>query len=368
MSHKKIAIVYDWMDKWGGVERVLVTLKEMLPEADFFTSYVDYETAPWAVKLRPKTSFIQQLPVFIRKNRLLSLFFYPYAFEAFDFSAYDLVISVTSSFAKGVITKPGTKHICYLLTPTRFLWVMPKIYQTGVARIMSASLLSSLKEWDYVAAQRPDEIIAISQTVARRTEKFYQRKAQVIYPPFDGEYWKNVGTGRDLSLHSKKYFLTVSRLEKYKRVDLVIETFNQLDLPLIIVGTGTEEKNLHALANKNIQFLKNITDEELAGLYQGAKALIMPQEEDFGYVSLEAQFFGCPLIAYAKGGALETVVENKTGIFFREQTVASLTDTIARFKTVSYNIKELVQKASPKQVETFDRKVFEQAFNKIITL
>ncbi len=368
MSKKpRVAIVYDWIDKWGGVERVLLHLHEMIQTAVFYTSYVDYTHASWADKLQIKTSFIQQLPQCIRKSRIASLPLYPYAFESFNFSEYDVVISVTSSFAKGIVTKPRTKHICYLLTPTRFLWVFPDEYQDNpFMKFIGAPLTNSLREWDFVAAQRPDTIIAISQTVADRAEKFYKRKAEVIYPGFDEDYWKAIGTNRGPSQQNKKYFLVVSRLEKYKKVDLVIEAFNKSGQNLWIVGTGSEEYKLQQMAHKNIHFLHSVTDGELAQLYSNATALIMPQEEDFGYVSLEAQFFGCPVIAYRRGGATETIQEDKTGIFFNEQSVSSVLDGVARFGQVSYNICKSAQTQGPKQVSAFSRKIFEEKFHKLI--
>lgn len=346
MENKKIAIVYDWIDKWGGVERVLLHFHKLFPKADFFASYVDYQKAGWAKNLKIKTSFIQNLPNFIKKSRILSLPFYPYAFESFDFSSYDIVISISSSFAKSIITKPGTLHICYLLTPTRFLWVSEDIYLKKY-NFMSF-YIKRLKKWDFVAAQRPDEIISISKTVSERCFKNYKRKSEVIYPPFDRKYWgkikceiRNSKFGTNLKLQiPKKYYLIVSRLEPYKMVGLAIKTFNQLKEQLVIVGEGSCENNLKSIANNNIIFLKKLKDEELGWLYGNAKALVMPQEEDFGYTALEAQFFGCPVIAFKKGGATETVIEGKTGVFFDRQTEKWLLNRLASFNGKSYNFKE----------------------------
>jgi len=343
MNNKKIAIVYDWIDKWGGVERVLLHFHKLFPKADFFTSYVDYKKAIWAKDLNFRTSFIQNLPNFIKKSRILSLSFYPYAFESFDFSDYDLVISVTSSFAKSVITKPGTLHICYLLTPTRFLWNFSDIYLKKY-KFMSF-YIERLRKWDFVAAQRPDEIISISKTVADRCFKSYKRKSIVIYPPFDKDYWSEIKSKikyqkSKLQIKNQNYYLVVSRLEPYKRVDLAVKTFNQLNQQLVIVGEGSCESKLKRMAKKNILFLKRVSDEDLGWLYSNAKALIMPQEEDFGYTVLEARFFSCPVVTFKKGGATETVIEGKTGIFFVEQTKKALIDALATFEGKSYNFKE----------------------------
>lgn len=367
MNDKKIAIVYDWIDKWGGVERVLLTLHEMFPHAEFYTSYFDSETASWAKDISIKSSFIQKLPTIIKKNRILSLLIYPFVFESFDFSSYDLVISVTSSFSKSIITKPGTTHICYLLTPTRFLWSHKKQYIQGSIRKKTADLFRGyLEKWDLVASERPDKIISLSKTVQERCQKYYKRDSQVIYPPFDEAYWNKIRLkikDERLRIKSNNYYLIVSRLEPYKKVDLAVKSFNQLNMNLIIIGTGTQEKYLRKIAKKNIQFIPYVSDEELARLYSDAEALIMPQEEDFGYVSLEAQFFGCPVISYNKGGAVETIIPNKTGLFFIAQNPSALTRTLEHFHTISYNLKKSTQRLGRENVERFNKKIFMNNFN-----
>lgn len=379
----KIAIVYDWIDKWGGVERVLLTLHKIFPAAIFYTSYFDPEKAAWAKNLNIETSFIQKLPDFIKKNRILSLPFYPLAFESIDLSEYDVVISVTSSFAKSVMTKPDTLHICYLLTPTRFLWVDPRIYlKNNIVRSLFLPYLTKLRSWDFIAAQRPDYILSIAKNVADRVEKYYRRKSEVVYPPFDIEHWKQIkkskiptssayggirGTSKKQKANLKfkiitsKYFLLVSRLEAYKKVDLAINVFNQLaDKTLIVVGEGGERPLLKRQARKNILFLEKLTDEELGYLYSKAEALIIPQEEDLGYVSLEAQYFACPVIAYKRGGAQETVLEEKTGIFFANQTGESLRTALERFDKIAYNLKGQTRKWSGKNLERFREEIFRE--------
>ena len=355
MRQRRIAIVYDWMDSWGGVERMLLVLHEMFPEAQWYTSYVNREKAPW-VTILPKihTSFIQNLPSYIKTKRILSLPLYPSAFENIDLRGYDLVISVSSSFAKSVITHPGTKHICILLTPTRWLWSQEKNYMKEIpalggmtfgkaemTELFVRPFINHLKKWDFVASQRPDKIISISKAVADRCKTYYHRESEVLYPPFDYEYWRNIkskNSNRSRIL-SNDYFLVVSRLEPYKKVDLVIETFRRFPKKrLIIVGTGTQFTKLKSIAGENIHFIQHATDAELGQLYADSQALIMPQEEDFGYVALEAQFFGCPVIAYGKGGSLETVVKGKTGLFFSQQSSQSLGDTVAQFERRKYNL------------------------------
>jgi len=370
LKTKRIAIVYDWIDKWGGVERVLLTLHEMFPEAVFYTSYFDKEKADWAKDLKIKTSFLQIFPDFIKKSRILSFIFYPFAFESFDFSEYDLVISVTSSFAKAIITQPGTRHICYLLTPTRYLWSHEKDYLNNkLISYLVRGYLDNIRQWDFVSAQRPDKIISISETVRNRCLRYYKRGSKVIYPGFDIDYWQEIKSkiinsksqiNPKYKILNTKYFLVVSRLEPYKKINLAIKVFNKLNKPLVIVGEGSEEKKLKQMAGKNITFLSKLSDIELGNLYSKAQALIMPQEEDFGYVSLEAQFFGCPVIAYKKGGTIETVIDGKTGLFFDHQSEQSLRRTIERFNKIKYNLRTKVKELGIKNVEKFGKKIFEK--------
>jgi len=366
IARLKIAIVYDWIDKWGGVERVLLTFHEMFPKAIFYTSYFDGKNASWAKDFTIRTSFIQKLPNIFKRSRIASLPFYPYAFESFNFNDYDLIISITSSFAKAIITQPNTLHICYLLTPARFLWShINEYFSSSFAKKLVNPYLNDLKKWDKIASQRPDKIISISQTVVERCKKYYGRESEVIYPPFDKEYWDKINSKPQLK--TQNYYLVVSRLERYKKVDLVIKTFNQLqNLNLIIVGKGTEENKLKQIAGKNIQFVKDLSDEELSCLYSQAQALIMPQEEDFGYVALEAQFFGCPVIAYNKGGATETVIDGETGLFFNKQSVDSLTDALERFDKISYNLRENTVKFGWKNTEKFNKDRFIENFQRTI--
>ena len=376
LYQKKIAIVYDWIDKWGGVERVLLNLHEMFPEAVFYTSYFDEIKAEWAKDLNIKTSFLQKFPDFIKKSRILSFIFYPFAFESFDFSGYDLVISITSSFAKSIITKPRTKHICYLLTPTRYLWSHKQDYiKNNLINYLISGYLDMFKNWDLVVSQRPDKIISISETVRERCKKYYKRDSEVMYPGFDVEYWKGIKseirnpkfeTNSKFKILNSKFFLVISRLEPYKRVDLAIKVFNRLNKQLVIIGEGSQEKKLKQIAGKNITFLSKLSDVELGSFYSSAQALIMPQEEDFGYVSLEAQLFGCPVLAYKKGGVLETIIENKTGIFFDNQDERSLSQAIERFNKIEYNLKSEAREIGLSNVEKFSKEKFINKFIKLI--
>lgn len=387
LEGKKIAIVYDWIDKWGGVERLLLTLLQIFPKAKFYSSYFDRQKAVWAKNIKIRSSFIQKLPNFVKGNRIASLPFYPFAFESLDFKNFDLVITVTSSFAKAVITRPETTHICYLLTPTRYLWVFPDGYLNNpILKYALSPYLAKLRNWDFFSAQRPDRIISISQTVADRCWKYYKRESEVIYPPFDSEYWNKIKKAilrakpkESLNLFQKilqireihrfarndnsgKYFLVVSRPEPYKKVNLVIQLFNQLNHRLVIVGEGSQLERLKRMAGENIIFLNRISDQELGILYSKAEALIIPQEEDFGYVALEAQFFACPVIALARGGARETVIEGKTGIFFPSQTIDSIQKALSRFDMVKYRLRQSTKEFGQKSVERFDKKKFINKF------
>lgn len=360
---KKIAVVYDWIDKWGGVERLLLNLDKILGHPDFYTSYRNVEKTPWADDLKIKTSFMQNLPGFIKNNRILSFPFYPYAFESLDFSQYDLVISVTSSFAKSIITKPGTKHICILLSPTRYLWQDEDVYLNPVLKTLLRPYIKSMKKWDKIVAHRPDEIYSISKTVADRCKKYYDIESAVLYPPFDINYWKKFD---DLTNKFKreKYYLVVGRLEPYKKTEIVIEAFNKLKTNLLIVGTGTQIEKLKSIARPNIDFIEDhVSDEDLSVMYQNAQALIMPQEEDYGYVALEAQFFNCPVIAYRQGGSIETVIDGKTGIFFSDQTPYSIIKAIEKFEKINYTLKQNFPK---NHLEKFSKENFIKNFQKII--
>jgi len=367
----KTAIVYDWMDSWGGVERLLLVLHEIFPEAPFFTSVHNAENAKWSKSINVTTSFMQKLPGLIIQNRVLSVPFYRIAFETFDFSGFDRVVSVSSSFAKSVIVSPSVRHTLILLTPTRFLWSHNADYGSGFP--VPSFILKAMKDWDKTVVLRADKIISISQTVRKRCLNYYGLDSLVLNPPFDIEYWKKIKSQTNQkavrsngSKNEKKPFLIVSRLERYKKIDLAVKAFNKNGLLLWIVGTGREDKNLRNIAKGNISFLGKVTDLKLVDIYLRSRALIMPQEEDFGYVSLEAQFFKLPVISYEKGGASETVIENETGIFFPLQTVDSLNQAVERFIRMEYNLKKTVAEKGFSNCRRFDKKKFEAKLKKIL--
>ncbi|OGK62218.1 hypothetical protein A2334_05180 [Candidatus Roizmanbacteria bacterium RIFOXYB2_FULL_38_10] len=373
-KEKKVAIVYDWIDKWGGVERLLLVLHHMFPSAPFFTSYVDLQSARWARGIHIKSSFIQHLPRFIKKSRLLSFFFYPLAFESFDFSEYDTVISVSSSFAKSIITKPNTHHICILLTPTRYLWLYPTQYLGVFLVSISAKIIDFFKKWDKIASRRPDNTIAISHEVSKRCLKYYGFCPPVIYPPFDLQYWvkvkksildSNYSQNTNVT-HLKQFYLVVARLEPYKKVDVVIRAFKGRKDHLVVVGKGSLLQKMKRRAGKNVLFMEDLSDEDLGSLYSNAQALIMPQHEDFGYVALEAQFFGCPVIAYDKGGSKETIMDGKTGIFFHEQTHTKIRAALERWDKISYNLRHHTRQYGEENATFFSKEHFEKSLYRII--
>ncbi|MBI2195582.1 MAG: glycosyltransferase [Candidatus Levybacteria bacterium] len=336
---KRVALVYDRVNKWGGAERVLLSLHKIFPQAPLYTSAYNPKKAPWAKVFDVRTSFLQKFPFSSRHELYAPLM--PLAFESFNFDKYDLVISVTSESAKGIITKPDTAHICYLLTPTRYLWSGYRDYfKNKWFRYLSYPAVSYLRFWDKIAAQRPDAYLAISNEVQSRTKKYYGRDSKVVYPPVTISHPKKIK-----SVSAVPYYLIVSRLVPYKKVDIVVRAFNKLGFPLKIVGTGSQESTLKKMAKDNIEFLGHLTEKELLGYYQGCKCLIFPGIEDFGLTILEANSFGKPAVAYKDGGALETVVEGKTGIFFDKLTPDSLTRAVRKFDKMSFDSKTCMKRA-----------------------
>ncbi|TSC54415.1 MAG: group 1 glycosyl transferase [Microgenomates group bacterium LiPW_31] len=347
----RVALVYDRVNKIGGAERVLEALHEIFPNAPLYTAVYNPKTAPWAEKFNVIPSFLNKFP-FAKRSHEVYPWLTPLAFESFNFDEYDIVISVTSEAAKGTITKPKTLHICYCLTPTRYLWSGYEDYfKNEVFRFFTKPVVSYLRRWDKVAAQRPDVYIAISENVKKRIKKYYGRDSEVIYPPVDIDKFPI----SNFQFPIGEYFLIVSRLVPYKKVDIAIQAFNKLGLPLKIIGVGREMGRLKRMAKKNIEFLGQLTDSQLLSYYQRCQAVIFPQEEDFGLVPLEAQACGKPVIAYRGGGALETVIESKTGEFFEKQTSESLGVAVKNFKPEKYNPEDC-----RKQAEKFDIKIFKK--------
>jgi len=329
----KVAIVYDRINKWGGAERVLLELHKIFPDAPLYTSLYAPEKAKWAEVFEVRPSFLQKLKFLRDKHELLGVFM-PIAFESFDFSKFDLVISVTSESAKGVITNKDTKHICICLTPTRYLWSDYDIYfKSNLFKIITFPVVFYLKKWERIAIKRPDGVIAISENIKEKIKQYYDVDSHVIYPPSSSI----LNTRKIVLPNEKNYFLVVSRLVPHKRIDLAVKAVNRSKTNLIIIGKGVEEGNLKSIAGKNVKFIKSVSDSELRGYLKNAKALIYPSEEDFGIGMVEAQLHGAPVVAYRKGAAKEIIKEGKTGEFFKEQTVRSLSRVLKTIKKDKYN-------------------------------
>lgn len=325
-----VALVYDRVNKIGGAERVLGALHELYPKAPLYTAVHHPQKTPWTKGWEVRPSFLNRLPL-ARSLHEIYPWLTPMAFESFDFSGFDVVLSVTSADAKGIITKPKTLHLCYLLTPTRYLWSDADLYRKAIPaalRPIAKPIFSYLRAWDKIASQRPDYLVAISNAVRERIKTYYHREATVIYPPVDVELFKSK---RDGDLPYADYFLVVSRLVPHKRIDLAIAACNALKIPLVIVGTGWQMEKLKSQAGPTISFVGQLTDEMLVLYYQKCRALIFPQEEDFGIAVVETLAAGKPVIAYNRGGATEIVRKGKTGLFFSQQTSASLIRALQRF-------------------------------------
>lgn len=335
----KIALVHDFLTQFGGAERVLEVMSEMFPEAPIYTLLYDKE------KMRGKfedkdirTSFLQKFPRFLRKRPGWLLPFLPTAPETFDLREFDLVISSSGAWTKGIVTKLDTIHVAYIHSPMRFVWDYNEKYLKEDRReklgFLVRPVLSYLRLWDRLAADRPDHLIANSEYTRSRLEKYYRRESEVIYPPVDVKRETRNVKRKDASrftLHASQYFLIVSRLSPYKKVDKAVEAFNKLGLPLVVVGEGKQEKYLKSIAGDNIKFMGFQPDEKMAEIYAGARAFVFPGLDDFGLAPAEAMAGGVPVIAGNYGGAKEIVEEEKTGEFFETATPEIIADGVRRF-------------------------------------
>ncbi|KKR43047.1 MAG: Glycosyl transferase group 1 [Candidatus Collierbacteria bacterium GW2011_GWB1_44_6] len=354
----KIALVYDRINKFGGAERLLLALHRIYPEAPIFTLVHDPTTSKWAEGINIIPSFINKVSPLRQKHEWLAPLA-PLAFESLDFSGYDVIISITSSDAKSVITKPGQLHICYCLTPTRYFWSGEKEYSADhKLKIIPSFIKNYFKSVDLLTSTRPDEYISISFEVQERVKKYYNRESIVVYPPIEDKFYANT----PIDMDNREYFLVIGRMVPYKKFDLVIKAFNILNKPLVVIGTGSQLENLKKMAGPTTSFVGHVEDHRLVEYYRRARAVIFPQKEDFGLVPLEAQALGTPVIAYSKGGALETIAENKTGIFFSEQTEESLLEAVKRFEKMKFSIKDCTENASK-----FSFSVFSEKFSKQIS-
>jgi glycosyltransferase involved in cell wall biosynthesis len=349
----KVALVHDWLTGMRGGEKCLEVFCELYPNADLYTLlHVPGSVSKVIEKMRIHTSHLQKLPLSSTKYRYY-LPFFPSIVDHWkpQAEAYDLVLSSSHCVAKGLRFANRRRHVCYCFTPMRYLWCQTDNYYQGNWKQSALKLIrNSLKKWDLKSNEGVDEFIGISDNVSNRIRNFYNREATTIYPPVDTDFYT-------LSRNNSRqdFYLMVGALEPYKRVDLAMEVFRTLNRPLKIVGKGTMLNSLKENAPSNVEFLGWRSDEEIRNLYQTARALIFPGEEDFGIVPLEAQACGCPVIAYGAGGILETVVDGETGIFFPSPTSTSLAESIEKFESKAWDPSK-----ARIQSEKFSRSKFKQ--------
>jgi glycosyltransferase involved in cell wall biosynthesis len=345
----KIALVHDYLVQAGGAEKVLEVFQDIWPDAPTYALFFDTKKLPTFKDRDIRTSFLQKFPFALNKYQWYIMLM-PSATEHYDLSAFDIVISSTSAFAKGIITRPGALHVCYCHTPTRYLWsdthsYLEDLRVPSIIKTMLPPMLSWLRAWDQQAADRVDVFIANSQTVRERVKKYYRKDAHVIHPPVDTHRFS-------ISNKQKNYFLTGGRLVAYKRYDLVVEAANKTGIPVKIFGTGPVEADLKRQAGDSVEFLGRVNDAKQAELYANARAFIHPQEEDFGITPIESMASGVPVIAYRKGGAIETVVEGLSGEFLETQEWEELADHLIRFDARAYDpmtIKNYAERFSRKR-------------------
>ena len=348
----RVALVHDWLNQIGGAEDVLESLVEMYPGAPVYTSMYAPERMPPAYRAWDiRVTWMNRLPG-IHRHHQPYLLLYPFAFQGLDLRGYDLVLSNKSGFCHGVRVPPGATHICYCLAPTRYVWNLRDYCQRerlpAFANALLPPVMALLRQWDYDAAQRVHHFIAISTEIQMRIRQWYGRESVVIPPPVDTSSFQPAPEHED-------YFLILSRLIPYKRIDLAITAFNELGLPLVIAGDGRDRARLQALARSNITFLGRVGDARRAELMARCRAFIFPGLEDFGIAPVQAQAAGRPVIAFAGGGALDTVMDGVTGLLFREPTGASLGEAVRHFDDGHFNSTTIRAFAS-----RFDTQVFKQ--------
>ena len=359
----KVALVHDWLTGMRGGERVLEVLCELYPDADLYTLvYVKGQLSEAIEKMKIKTSFLQKVPGISKFYRsYLPLF--PMAIEQFDLKGYELIISTSHCVAKGILPMPDSLHICYCFTPMRYIWDMYFEYfggtRLGFRKYFIPALTNYLRIWDVTSSKRVDSFIAISNHVQRRIKKYYGRDSAVIYPPVDCNFFQ---PSKEAD-RENDYFLMVTAMAPYKRIDIAIEAFNRLGRRLLIIGEGPGMRSLRKMAKTNVEFLGWLSDEKVKGFYQGCRAFIFPGEEDFGMTPVEAQACGKPVIAYGRGGVLESVVpfpkEKATGVFFHEPTAESLLQAIDLFERNRdrFDPQEIRNNALPFDQKNFREKI-----------
>lgn len=353
----KIAIVHDFLTQEGGAEKVLRAILDAYPQAPLYTLFYDKDrVSPYYRSRNIKTSFLQHLPLGKRTYQWY-LPLMPTATESLDLREFDIIISSTSAFTKGIITKPNTLHICYCHTPTRYLWTdtheyIENLNYNWIIKKIIPLYLHKLRMWDLLAAKRVDYFLANSKTVQNRIQKYYQQTSEILFPPAETHKF-SINNEKN----SEKYYITGGRLVSYKRYDLAIKACNEMNIPLKIFGTGPELSNLKAIAGPKTEFLGFVSDKKRAELYSQAIAFIHPQEEDFGITAVESMASGRPVLAYNKGGATETVIDQKTGILFNEQSVESLAQAMKDLEKLQLSPQEIQKHAHQFSVESFQKQL-----------
>ncbi len=335
----RVALVYDRINKIGGAEVILTQLAGLYPEADWYTSVWDPTRAPFSKNWKVHTSWLNKLPL-LRTHHEWLPWLMPFVFESFDFGGYDLVISVGSAEAKGIITRPPTYHLHYCLTPTRYLYSHTHEY---LSNPLYRFIAKYLRRWDQIASTRPDKMIAISTQVKKRIQKYYNRASEIVFPPVDTEKFFTPST---FVPTYQNYFLTVARLVAYKNINLLIKVFNTTKQTLVIVGDGAQRANLTRLAGPTIHLVGAVEEAELIGYYQHCLAFVHAGEEDFGIAMCEAQASGKPVIAYAAGGALDIIQNPRVGILVPKQTPGAFAKELRKFDTMSFVSAECRDNAS----------------------
>ncbi len=367
----RLAIVHDFLLSYGGAERVLEHVHELWPKAPVYTLRYDAEKMHhkmdgWDIR----SSNMDRMPVVGKSAHALAMPFYPYAIEQFDLSDYDVVLSLSSVFAHGVITQPETTHICYYHTPARFLWdyhfqyLKEKGWDRGVKGAAARRILHQLRQWDFLASKRPDVRLANSKTVQKRLSKFYHQDSEVIYPGIDFSRSTFHVTRRPEASgpearSTSDYYVTISRLTAPKRIELAVEACTKLNRPLHVIGVGDQLEYLQSIAGPSVSFLGFLPDESVQHELEHCKALLWPNIDDFGLVPVEAMACGRPVVAFNQDGATETVIDGQTGVLFDNQTAEGLIAGIKR-------LDEIEDKLDPKKIQAHAQQFSKEAFQKKI--
>jgi glycosyltransferase involved in cell wall biosynthesis len=355
----KKALISDWYYVNGGAEKVIHSLNNVWNDFDHFAliDFLNEEDRNFILKgKKAKTSFIQKLPT-AKQNHRKFLQLFPLAIKQFDLRQYDLVFSSSSSIAKGIMTKKGQLHICYCHTPMRYAWDLQDQYlqdaglNSGLKLIYAKYVLGKMRNWDLKTATAVTHFISNSNFIAKRIKRIYDRESTVIYPPVDVNFFS-------LQEQKENYFFTASRLVSYKKTEIIINAFNQMPhLELIVAGSGPEFEKLQKMAQKNVKMVGFVTDDELRTYLQNAKAFVYAAEDDFGILPVEAQSCGTPVIAFGKGGALETVAENQTGVFFEEQSAQKIIEAVIAFEEIKFDPKIIREHALQFSKERFENEI-----------